>query len=193
LRKTKPKNGPRNAQKGLKWRKEEVGYNGIGGGSKKQCARLQDVSKDHGDRRLYKKRCEIERSLTTSDRLICPRELSEGAKREWRRITKLYKSLDETIICDLDRQSMIMHCNAVAIYETAQNEYNKYGGVTSADKEQQMAILTCLRVMKEQSIIISRLAKTLLLDPGSRSSLSNIKAKNLGPSALSRLIMGDDD
>ena len=58
-----------------------------------------------------------------TDKLTPPKTISNEAKKEWKRIVKLYRQLDAKIINDLDISTLMAYCESVAIYRRAQEEY----------------------------------------------------------------------
>ena len=58
-----------------------------------------------------------------TDKLTPPKTISSEAKKEWKRIVKLYRQLDAKIINDLDISTLMAYCESVAIYRRAQEEY----------------------------------------------------------------------
>lgn len=52
-----------------------------------------------------------------SDKLKPPKSLSPEAKKEWKRVVKLYRQLDTPIINDLDISALAAYCESVAIYQ----------------------------------------------------------------------------
>lgn len=50
-----------------------------------------------------------------SAKLVCPRELTDGAKKEWRRVVRLYRTLEVEILNDLDVAVFTSYCVEVDI------------------------------------------------------------------------------
>lgn len=50
-----------------------------------------------------------------TSRLICPSDLTEGAKKEWRRVVKLYRECEIDVFNDLDQETLKSYCAAVDI------------------------------------------------------------------------------
>ena len=60
-----------------------------------------------------------------SCKLTVPQELTDGAKKEWRRVVTLYKELAEPILNDLDAELLKSYCIAVDIRTKLYEEYNR--------------------------------------------------------------------
>lgn len=50
-----------------------------------------------------------------TNRLICPKDLTDGAKREWHRVVKLYRECEIDVFNDLDQETLKSYCVAVDI------------------------------------------------------------------------------
>lgn len=50
-----------------------------------------------------------------TNRLICPADLTDGAKKEWRRVVKLYRECEIDVFNDLDQETLKSYCVAVDI------------------------------------------------------------------------------
>ena len=67
---------------------------------------------------IGKSRIEAQKAATPSiktSRLVCPKDLSEGAKKEWRRVVKLYRECEIDVFNDLDQETLKSYCAAVDI------------------------------------------------------------------------------
>ena len=85
----------------------------MGKGRKNIPAPLKDNS-------VYHNQTEIDRQIENtpsgvSANLRCPTDLTDGAKREWRRIVKLLAQLDTQVLCDLDTEILRDYCIEVDI------------------------------------------------------------------------------
>ena len=129
-------------------------------------------------------RTETFKALTTTNKLSCPGWLGDSAKKEWRQIMRLYKQMDTKILCDLDVVPLAMYCEAYAIYRSAQFQWVSTIQETtlSTNPEAQNKINECLRTMKEQTLLVNKLADQLCLSPVGRArmgvNLANTKTKN---------------
>lgn len=81
------------------------------------------------------RREEIEMALQSDKILKCPSHLTKDAKREWKRIMKLYEKMQADILSDLDRQALIMYCEAVSNYNAAQKDWHFYQSTKENIKE----------------------------------------------------------
>lgn len=139
-------------------------------------------SKDEIDKRRL-----IENSLKTTSKLSCPGHLSDDAKKEWRRIMRLYKQMESSILCDLDQTALSMYCEAVAIYKKAQTTWCKVQQVLGANAKSQDVIDKCLDVMNRQIKVVSSLAEQLCLTPVGRARMGLMKSNIDAPDELSEL------
>lgn len=137
-------------------------------------------------------RQEAEESLLTTANLRCPKKLSKEAKREWKRLMELYKTMDARILCDLDIQLISMYCEATAIYRKAQETWVKYEAVIATNPEAQRILDKCLSVMNQQSTNIRGLSEQLCLSPVGRARMGLNAVKKEKKDELSQLF-GEDD
>lgn len=137
-------------------------------------------------------RKEAEAALQTKATLRCPNYLSSEAKKEWRRIMKLYKEMDAEILNDLDTMALVMYCEATAVYKKAQETWVKFQQVVAANPEAQRIIDKCFQTMERQTKIINRLAEQLCLTPVGRARMGMNAAKKNEPSKLDLLLDEDD-
>lgn len=137
-------------------------------------------------------RASIEAGLKTTSLLKCPGYLSDGAKKEWRRVMKLYNKMDSDILCDLDRTAMIAYCEAVSMYNKAQETWVKYGEIVVSDSNTQKELDKCRLIMKEQTKIITSLSEQLCLTPVGRARMGVMAGKK-EPSAIEKFLAEEDD
>lgn len=113
-----------------------------------------------------------------SNSLHCPVHLSDEAKKEWRRIVKLYAELSGDFICDLDVNTLEVYCEALITYRKAMNKVHETSEIYS-DKTDggKYKINPWLRVANAASITIKKYGEVLLLDPvgRARAAISNKK------------------
>jgi P27 family predicted phage terminase small subunit len=121
---------------------------------------------------------------TQSSKLWCPTHLCDEAKKEWRRVVKLYRELDKDLISDLDVASLEVYCESVATYQKAMSEVHKTTEVymTSAGPKTN----PWLTVANNAAIQIKRYGEVLLLDPVSRAraGLAITKTEEKAPSGV---------
>jgi len=137
-------------------------------------------------------RQDIENSLLTASKLRCPTKLSKEAKREWKRLMELYKTMDARILCDLDTQLISMFCEATAIYKKAQETWVKYESVIATNPEAQRILDKCISVMNQQSSNIRGLSEQLCLSPIGRARMGLNAVKKEKKDELSQLF-GEDE
>lgn len=137
------------------------------------------------------RRQQAEEGLRCKASLTCPDYLSPGAKAEWKRLMKLYRTLDSKILCDLDTMGLVIYCEAAAIYKKAQETWAKYGLVVSANPESQRIMDKCFDTMKNQTKIINDLAEQLCLTPIGRARMGIITTKEpeIAPSSTNDAIL----
>lgn len=111
-----------------------------------------------------------------TDKLTPPRTLSTDAKKEWRRVVKLYRQLNAKIINDLDISTLSAYCESVAIYRKAQTEYqNKPLVYMNADGRP--AENPYISIMRREGQNIAKYAEQLCLSPIGRARMGVAAAK----------------
>lgn len=124
-------------------------------------------------RRRQEEQPEIE-----SNKLVCPAHLSEDAKKEWKRITKLYKEFDNPILSDLDKNALEVYCEAVVTYRKALAKVRETSEVfvskTDPNNPRKNPWLT---VANEAAAQMKKYGEVLLLDPVSRARVGLAKSK----------------
>jgi len=155
-------------------------------------ASLIDPKTHKKSKKEINKRKAVEKSLRGEPKLWCPGYLSEAAKKEWRRLMKIYKSLSVNILSDLDITALAMYCEATAVWKEAQSEWAKYRKIIAGNSDQQKYLDKIVKTMSDQSKIISNLAELLCITPVGRAKMGIMATKKKeGPSKLERL-MSDD-
>jgi len=113
-------------------------------------------------------------------KLIAPRDLSPLAKKEWKRIIKLYNQLDVKILNDLDMQALKMYCSAKANYDSALKQYIEEGQHPTSEEMtrygNKVVPNPLLKVMEQQTKIITSLSEQLCLTIVGRARMGMIKA-----------------
>lgn len=92
--------------------------------------------------------------IIDSAKLTPPAWLTEGAKKEWRRVVKLYKSLKIAILNDLDKQTLASYCIEVDIRNRLYEEWtNLQNGkvLTEDETKKSHATMTGSGQVKEKS------------------------------------------
>ena len=138
------------------------------------------------------KRKEVENKLRTKASLSCPKQISDEAKKEWRRLMRLYKSVDSEILCDLDIQTLIMYCEATAIYKKAQETWREHTAVVSNNEKVQLTLDRCLTIMDRQTRIICKLSEQLCITPMERARMA-INASNKNTTSSLEALLNEDD
>lgn len=108
-------------------------------------------------------------------RLKPPRTLSPEAKKEWRRIVKLYRQLDAEVINDLDIHLLAAYCENVAIFQKAEVEYQQQAIAEHTDKGWTES--PYIRIMDGAAKNIMKAAEQLCLSPVGRARMGVLAAK----------------
>lgn len=110
-----------------------------------------------------------------------PSELSEEAKREWRRLVKLYRQLEQPVLNDLDLSILAAYCESVAIYRKAQADYQSppWNGqlVGKLPGSNTISENPYLRIMTREGQSMAKYAEQLCLSPVGRARMGLAKAK----------------
>lgn len=102
--------------------------------------------------------------------LRCPPHLSEDAKKEWRRIVRLYKEFDKPILSDLDINALEIYCEAVVTYRKAMLKVRETSEVYVNKSDQNRPKKNpWLTVANEAATQVKKYGEILLLDPVSRA------------------------
>lgn len=112
-----------------------------------------------------------EDTLKVKNKIQMPSYLSPLAKKEWQRLMRLYKKMEADILSSLDLNALVIYCEAVAIYQKAQEIWVNNQGVATLDKEAQKVLNQVFKTMREQSRIISSYASDLCLTPIGRAKI----------------------
>lgn len=126
--------------------------------------------------------------LKTTSILRAPKHLTPEAKKEWKRVMKLYNLMEVDILSDLDQQALIMYCEATAIYKKAQEQWAKLNQVATPNPDGQKLIDSIFRIMEKQSRIISSLSEQLCLTPVGRARMGMNATKMEEDDPLMRLL-----
>lgn len=127
-------------------------------------------------------------SLKTTKVLKVPKHLTDEAKKEWRRVMKLYNQMDVDILSDLDRQALIMYCEATAIYKKAQEQWAKLNQVATPNPDGQKLIDKIFTTMDRQSKTIASLSEQLCLTPVGRARMGMNPTKSEEEDPLAKLL-----
>lgn len=113
-----------------------------------------------------------------------PARLSANAKKEWRRIIRLYKQLDAPILNDMDLSILAAYCESVAIYQKAQEAYGKNPAPVGKDEMGRYVENPFIAVMDRQGKNIAKYAEQLCLSPVGRARMGMAKAKEKKQSGI---------
>ena len=158
----------------------------MSGGARPNSGRKPKISAGkHKSKAEQMSRTETFEKLKTTNKLSCPKYLSQAAKKEWKRTMKLYKLMEADILNDLDVAALVMYCEAWAIYRTNQDELNllneKLNQIDATDDKTinklKSSISGCIKVMNEQTAIVTKLSEQLCLSPVGRARMGINPAK----------------
>ena len=114
-----------------------------------------------------------------SAKLTCPKTLSDEAKKEWRRVVKLYKQLDAAVINDLDVAVLAAYCEAVAVYKAAQAKYVGEKMAVTGLVDGKIVQNPYITVMDRQIKNILRLSEQLCMSPVGRARIGVARERDL--------------
>ena len=137
---------------------------------------LIDNAKDRKTKEQLEARKAAEITGCTA-KLSPPRELSARAKKEWRRIVKLYRGLETEILNDLDVGILRSYCESMAIYIEAEEEYQNHGLVMQ--KDGRILENPYLKIMRLEGANIAKYAEQLCLSPVGRARMGVAAAKKI--------------
>lgn len=140
-------------------------------------AELQDKKKMKKNEKNLDCRKAVEKSFQVVDKLSCPSYLSPLAKKEWKRVMKLYKQMDARILNDLDVTALAMYAEAVAMYQTAQKQWVQVQTLVSSNKASQKLLDKIRTIMNDQVKVVTTLSEQLCLTPVGRARMGVAVAK----------------
>ena len=162
------------------------------GGRNAFPAHLMLATNDHNkiNKEKLMERMENEPRIKSA-KLTPPKTLSEEARKEWRRLVKLYRELEENILCDLDINVLEIYCEAVVRHRKAMLEIKKSGEVyvTKTDPHNPKKN-PWLGVATDAAMIVARYSGQLLCDPVGRAKAGIAKSKS-GQSDPNADLFGD--
>jgi P27 family predicted phage terminase small subunit len=114
-----------------------------------------------------------------SNFMRCPTHLSDDAKKEWRRIVKLYGEFEQPLLSDLDVNALEVYCEAVVTYRKAMLKVHETAEVytSSADRNRPKKN-PWMTIANEAAATIKKYGEVLLLDPVSRARAGMAKKEN---------------
>ena len=131
--------------------------------------------KKHATKNELKSRDKKEPKLDSA-RLTCPKHLDVVSKKEWRRIVKLYRQLDNPIVTDLDKTALEVYCENFSIFRTAMQEI-KDSALLYKDRAGEARRNPYVIIANQASDQMKKYGEVLLLDPVSRARSSLAKNK----------------
>jgi P27 family predicted phage terminase small subunit len=141
----------------------------------------------NGKNRLTKNKIEERKKnepIIDSAKLTCPKHLGEVAKKEWRRIVKLYKSLDNPIVTDLDKNALEVYCVAFERFREAELCMQDSTMVFKSGPYDEPKRNPYIMIANQSADIMKKYGEILLLDPVSRARASlstNKKPEDMTP------------
>lgn len=132
--------------------------------------------RDRLTREELKKR-RLNEPKTKSNRLRCPKHLESEAKKEWRRIVKLYGEFKQAILSDLDCNALEVYCNALVTYRKATKMVRETSEIYVRKGDKTPKKNPWLRIAEDASETMRKYGEILLLNPVSRARMGIAKAK----------------
>ena len=111
-----------------------------------------------------------------SDELKPPKELSKEAKKEWKRLVKLYRQLDMAILNDLDLGLLAAYCESRAVFIEAQKMWQT-GELYYTDKKGERRENPWIKIMDREGLNIAKYGEQLALTPVGRARMGTAAAK----------------
>jgi len=167
-----------------------------GGGRKPLPAALAPNS--HESKASQEKRLSVEKNLETTANLTCPKDMSDTAKKEWKRLMRLYRKMPAQVLNDLDLNSLRQYCEHFSVYYQAEQAWKDdlKCTVASSSVDTQSLINRVLETMRRETDAMNRLAEQLLLTPVGRARMGvNPATPNTGDKIeefISRISGGAD-
>lgn len=116
-----------------------------------------------------------------SDKLKPPKALTPEARKEWKRVVKLYRQLDTSIINDLDISMLTAYCESVAIYRKAEVEYQT-GQLIYLSADGKPSENPYITIMRREGQNMIKYAEQLCLSPVGRARMGVAAAKKAAES-----------
>jgi len=129
--------------------------------------------------------------LATTGYLSCPKYLTDEARREWRRVMRLYRQMGANILCDLDIAALVMYCEAWAIYRKAQEDWSKLKQTATTNSAAQALIDKTIETMNKQAGVVSKLSEQLCLTPVGRARMGINPTKSKAGDRILDFINGE--
>jgi len=145
-------------------------------GRKAYPAALMLVNNDHN--RLTNEQLESRlrnEPKPKSARLATPPWLSDAAKKEWKRLAKLFKEMDSMVLSDLDTNALAIYCECVVTYKKAMLKVRETNEVYASNGQPKKN--PWLTVANEAATQIKKYGEILCLDPVSRARVGLGKSR----------------
>jgi len=139
-------------------------------GRKPKPPLLMDNNVQKLSKLVLDQRTESWNKLEVEKTLKCPGKLSKPAKKEWKRVMRLYDQMKVSILSDLDQRALIVYCEAVAAYDAAQHAYKEIIE-NSPEKIAGDSATVLLDMMDRQSKLIAKQSEQLCLTPVGRARM----------------------
>src|SRR5512137_1814077 len=119
-----------------------------------------------------------------SSELKCPAHLCPAARKEWKRLVKLYQELEEPIITDLDVHALEIYCETLVTYRKATQKVREFSEVyTSRTDPSRPRINPWFSIAADAANQMKKFSDILLMDPVSRAKvgLAKTRKEDLSP------------
>ena len=113
--------------------------------------------------------------MPKSARLIVPKGLNDDAKKEWRRVVKLFREMDTMILSDLDVNVLEIYCESVVTYKRAMEKVRASSEVIMLEGQPKKN--PWLTVANDAALLVNKYGGILCLDPVSRARVGLEKSK----------------
>ncbi len=110
-----------------------------------------------------------------SNNISCPGHLSKEAKKEWRKIIKLYKEMELPILNNLDRNALEVYCETLVSYRNALVEIRNSKEIITTITGRVMKNPWC-EIADKAATTLKQYGSMLLLDPISRAKIGTVSA-----------------
>jgi len=108
-------------------------------------------------------------------KITCPMHLTKEAKKEWKRIIKLYEELEIPILNNLDRNAIEVYCETLVTYRKAVEKIRYEGEIITTIRGMKVQN-PWMNVIQKCTLDLKRYGEILLLDPQSRARIGTAQA-----------------
>ena len=113
--------------------------------------------------------------IPKSFKLSTPSWISDAAKKEWRRVAKLFKEMETSVLSDLDVNALAIYCESVATYKKAMLKVRETSEVYASGGQPKRN--PWMTIANEAATQIKKYGEVLCLDPVSRARVGLGKSK----------------